>query len=234
MTGIYFNFVLKDLFSLPRPEGVALIEVSGFGFPSGHAQHAVVLWGYLAWTTRKNLGAAVILVFLIGLSRVYLGVHFVSDVVGGWTIGLLWLVCGLAVSRHVQGKGTAIPAVPSVGLAFMVTVWTALFHPTDGTMMVSGILLGLISGMVLEKGFVRYSPVVPKGRQAMKIVMGIISVVLVKAGLDVLIPAAPVYHYIQYAVLGIWISLIIPAVFVTMGLGEVERESDRTTPAPSR
>ena len=223
---IYFNFVLKGLFGLQRPQGgVALIDTAGFGFPSGHAQHAVVLWGYFAWTIRKNFGAAIILMFFIGLSRIYLGVHFLSDVVGGWSIGLLWLVCGLAVMRRIQGKKTVAPVVPTVGLVFMFTLWMVLFHPAKQSMMVSGALFGLVSGAVLERRLVNYYPTASTERQVVRIVLGIISVVLLKVGLNVLISALPVYHYIQYAVLGMWISLVVPYLFVRTDVARVSPEA---------
>ncbi len=218
MGSIYLNFVLKNLFGLHRPVGTALIEVSGFGFPSGHAQHAVVLWGFLAQAAGKHYFPAAALVFFIGLSRIYLGVHFPADVVSGWSIGFVWLMLALYVLSLVKKGKTFLSAVPAVGVVFMITLWMALFYPTEESIMVSGILFGLIGGIVLERRFVRYFPVRLTVKQVIRIILGIISVILVKACLDVLVPATPVCHYIQYAVLGIWISLVVPTVFVRMGV----------------
>jgi membrane-associated phospholipid phosphatase len=65
-----------------------------FGLPSGHALTGVVFWFYLAAESRRKWAWAVagVIAFLIGLSRVYLGVHFISDVVLGWALGALYLV----------------------------------------------------------------------------------------------------------------------------------------------
>lgn len=88
------NGSLKILFHSPRPfwvnnKVVAYVQETSFGVPSGHSQHAVVMWGYLAKFVKKIwLKWLMIAVFvLIGLSRIYLGAHFILDVLTGWLIG---------------------------------------------------------------------------------------------------------------------------------------------------
>jgi membrane-associated phospholipid phosphatase len=93
------NEALKIGFHDPRPYWIsqridALSSDPYFGLPSGHAQHSMGLWGLLAASLRRRWASAVAiaLIFLIGLSRMYLGVHFPTDVLCGWLIGaiLLW------------------------------------------------------------------------------------------------------------------------------------------------
>lgn len=98
-TSSIFNYVGKLLFASPRPYWVssevkALWTETTFGAPSGHAQHAMSVWGIIA-LYRKNLWVRVVcfsLIFLIGFSRIYLGAHFLHDVILGWIFGaiLLW------------------------------------------------------------------------------------------------------------------------------------------------
>ena len=96
------NHLLKGLFARPRPffEHPLLVETS-YSFPSGHAMESFVLYGMLAyfavlalesWRARTAVvfGAA-LLVLLIGFSRMYLGVHYFSDVVAGYAAGGVWL-----------------------------------------------------------------------------------------------------------------------------------------------
>src|SRR5262245_7556082 len=99
LTSIYFNGVFKLLFAAPRPYWVSdqvipLAAESTFGIPSGHAQNAVSVWGIIAASYRKYWAwiLAFALMFFIGFSRWYLGVHFSYDVIVGWLIGaiLLW------------------------------------------------------------------------------------------------------------------------------------------------
>jgi len=93
--------ILKLFIARPRPVGVAVYIEDLSSFPSGHATVAVALYGFLAYFiykkwfgVRRWLGliGMLIIIILIGLSRIYLGVHYFSDVVGGYLVGGLWLV----------------------------------------------------------------------------------------------------------------------------------------------
>ncbi|GAB4496081.1 MAG: phosphatase PAP2 family protein [Anaerolineales bacterium] len=99
-----FNAAFKYLFALPRPywysaDVQAFSSETSFGLPSGHSQNAAALWGMFALRTRqKPLKIGLwLLVALIGISRIYLGVHFSTDVLFGWLLGalLLWLTVRL-------------------------------------------------------------------------------------------------------------------------------------------
>jgi membrane-associated phospholipid phosphatase len=95
------NSILKLAFHNPRPywydeRVVSHAAESSFGVPSGHAQNAVVFWGTIAaWIGRLWAWIiAILIMFLIGLSRMFLGVHFLHDLLLGWLVGvlLLWLL----------------------------------------------------------------------------------------------------------------------------------------------
>ena len=96
------NQVMKAIVQRPRPEGFRLAEASGFSFPSGHSMIAMAFFGLLVWfvwryekdRVRRTLiiGALCVIIAMIGISRIYLGVHFASDVLGGFCLSLVWLV----------------------------------------------------------------------------------------------------------------------------------------------
>ncbi len=96
------NQGLKLLFSRPRPFEWMLVEESGFSFPSAHAMIGVAFYGmlvYLIWQTELNKKIKIILtavisvlLILIGISRIYLGVHYCSDIIGGFTLSLSYLI----------------------------------------------------------------------------------------------------------------------------------------------
>ncbi|MHB8134252.1 MAG: phosphatase PAP2 family protein [Anaerolineaceae bacterium] len=94
------NGFFKFLFHSPRPFWITgqvnpMVSESSFGVPSGHAQNAASIWGYFAILSKKTWIRVVfiLIIFLIGLSRLYLGVHFIVDVLAGWLLGglVLWL-----------------------------------------------------------------------------------------------------------------------------------------------
>ena len=92
--GTVLNLVLKQIFAAPRPDLLPHLDnVHTYSFPSGHAAGNMMFFGALAMLAarRSRYGAAAALVALIGVSRVWLGVHWPSDVTAGWIEGLGWL-----------------------------------------------------------------------------------------------------------------------------------------------
>ncbi|RTL32577.1 MAG: phosphatase PAP2 family protein [Burkholderiales bacterium] len=115
MSGFGATLLMKTAIARGRPAAAyRLIEVSGMGFPSGHAMMSSVIYLTLAILVAKAsrevriklfvLSVAMTLAGLVGLSRVYLGVHWFTDVVGGWVAGAVWaLACWIGVDRLSQG-----------------------------------------------------------------------------------------------------------------------------------
>lgn len=113
--GMGLSTLLKNLFMRPRPELVAhLVQVQTTSFPSGHAMNSAIVYltlgGLLARSEKTRsvriylIAAAITLTVLVGFSRVYLGVHWPSDVAAGWCVGAAWaLLCSLA-ARSLQHR----------------------------------------------------------------------------------------------------------------------------------
>jgi undecaprenyl-diphosphatase len=124
--GMGLSTLLKGLFLRPRPELVAhLVQVQTTSFPSGHAMNSAIVYltlgGLLARSEKRHavriylLAAAIMLTMLVGFSRVYLGVHWPSDVAAGWCVGAAWaLLCSLT-ARALQQRQALDPPGPGAG-----------------------------------------------------------------------------------------------------------------------
>ena len=119
-SGDLLNAVLKNLFLRPRPEVVPhLRDVSGTtSFPSGHAMESAIIYLTLGamlmqlaerrLTKLYCIGIAVFLTLLVGISRVYLGVHYPTDVAAGWMFGFFWAsLCWIIAKRFERETGVA-------------------------------------------------------------------------------------------------------------------------------
>ena len=99
---VLVNQVFKFIVQRPRPEGFRLIAESGYSFPSGHSMVAMGFYGLLAWMAwhyerdahvrRVSVAGFGLVIVLIGISRIYLGVHYASDVIAGFCLSAAWLM----------------------------------------------------------------------------------------------------------------------------------------------
>lgn len=219
------NGLLKETFNAPRPDDpriTVLREETSPGFPSGHAQNATVLWGYLATQFRRPLtwALAVVLPLAIGLSRIYLGVHYPHDVIGGWLIGAVILVLfllGTAIVRQIN-------IGPGITLLFAVLVPLIILSLSQGSgaVRVAGLILGLGTGAVLERRLVRFAAGGGPGTQAAKLGVGLGTMFALYLGMYALFPATDAFRFVRYAILGLWVTFATPWLFVRLGLAPRE------------
>ncbi len=112
--GKLLNIALKLLYARPRPSFPDVTLPKEYGYPSGHAMQAILTYGMLAYVVwisvrspRARVGtvwAAAALTALVGISRLILSVHFVSDVIGGWIAGGLWLITAISVTEVLRAR----------------------------------------------------------------------------------------------------------------------------------
>ncbi len=146
------NGIAKLALHSPRPYWVsthvqAFAAEPSFGAPSGHAQNATVIWGTAGAASRRRIGAVVaaIIIFLIGLSRLYLAVHFTLDVLLGWLIGGVILWGFLALWQHASDWVRQRTPVEQVLLSLAVPALLILC---------SGLLTSTLSGYVIPSDWV--------------------------------------------------------------------------------
>jgi len=118
ISAILGPIILKNIFAIERPDVNQLISPGGFGYPSGHSMNAVVFFGMctlmvLRYATKKWLKIAftvfaVLSILAVGLSRVYLGVHVVTDVIGGYLAGIVVLCAAILIEGRLEGRKSEV------------------------------------------------------------------------------------------------------------------------------
>jgi undecaprenyl-diphosphatase len=109
------NGILKNFFHRVRPDLHRLIEVSGYSFPSGHAMNAFTVYGMISFLLWRHIPSkwgrslliffSVIMILAIGTSRIYLGVHYPSDIIGGYFASGFWLATAIWFFQFYREKG---------------------------------------------------------------------------------------------------------------------------------
>ena len=107
------NQVLKIIFARPRPEIMRLIEENGYSFPSGHSMVSTAFYGLLIYLIYKNvknkyvkwIGIIFLILLILGIciSRIYLGVHYASDVIGGFCFSIAYIIVFINIIKKEVG-----------------------------------------------------------------------------------------------------------------------------------
>jgi undecaprenyl-diphosphatase len=124
LTGLVLNLLLKGFFTRPRPELVPqLTSAAHSSFPSGHAMMSAIVFltlgALLSLATEDTriklyiLAWSILLTLLVGISRVYLGVHWPTDIIAGWVAGAIWALLCLMISHWISTKMNRPISAPS-------------------------------------------------------------------------------------------------------------------------
>ena len=160
----WLNITLKYFFDQPRPffpnfdPSVGMINEFLGGFPSGHAQTSLVMWVFIAlWARKKWIwGIAVSMCLLIAFSRIYLGVHFPTDVLGGWIFGGIILLAYFKLApiaeKYLERGGIRACIIASAAAAFIMIV----NRPGEEPVIPAGLIFGLGAGYCLNKRYIGF------------------------------------------------------------------------------
>jgi len=266
----WINTILKSTFKQPRPfsfdPSLGLAYEGSYGAPSGHAQYSFCFWVPIAaWLAGGKPGrrrareravvwaAAIFFVLLIGFTRLYLGVHFPTDLLAGWGVGaiILFLMYGLSLlfDKHFFNKHLIDQTRSQNILAALAALIMISIYPGDRT--IPAIFLGFCIGYNIMKNkfpFCGQSEIKEKKLFVMlsRCVTGLAGLVVIYFVLKLLLPgeeslfsyipfwsqSSPFYElgrFIRYGLLGLWASAGAPMFFQRMGLSFVTKTENSAT-----
>ncbi|MDR3543786.1 MAG: phosphatase PAP2 family protein [Desulfosporosinus sp.] len=224
LTSMAFNGLLKAIFHTQRPIGqpgvrsLYLSSATGTSFPSGHSQGATTFYPYVwrRWRQQKVwLGIGTFMILSIGFSRLYLGVHWPGDVLGGYVLGVI-MVLGF---ERLDKTLFELPISLSSKLLLSITLPLLLlliYHTREGWQMV-GFVIGFTCGYFLEDTFLDYQE---RTRFAPSIYKTLFGLGLQGLGVWLCHPLTQHYLWVNLPVLtlgGLWTSLGAPYMFRRFG-----------------
>lgn len=232
LSSAYLNAAVKTLAGQPRPFDFdprvrALYPAGGAGFPSGHTQSAVVVWGYLASSFRRPwlwVAAALLLIF-VPLSRIYLGVHFPTDLLGGYVLGIVLLLLYLRVEPLVEGwlkmKGLFAQGAAAVALPGLLL----LLAPTDHRhgITTASALMGMSLGFALEKRWVRFDSGGTLRKRALRFLAGMALLMPLAWVLETVssgVEPSNLLRFLRYVLLGLATTAGMPWLFLRLRLAD--------------
>ena len=219
------NAIAKALIGMPRPFMVdplvmQLAAAGGNGFPSGHTQGAMVVWSYLAVRFKKTWlwWLACALIFLIPLSRLYLGVHFPADLAGGYLIGGLLVLAYLKTEHPVAEKIETLSPSRSIPVLSAATVVGAFFVKDQGPYVISTVaaLMGTSLGIVLERRWIGFQINNGPAKRSARYLAGIGGLLVIYIGLKIGcagMEPAWLFGFVRYGLVGLWITAGAPQLF---------------------
>jgi membrane-associated phospholipid phosphatase len=230
LVSAYLNYWLKMSFKMDKPPSecrIILEDDVSYGFPSGHAQSAATFWGWAGLKIRKAWMRIFFfsLIFLIGLSRIYLGVHYLGDVLGGMLFGAVFLIVAYKTIPHLESKLGSIPRwlrdylMPLISvLLFGLSLAVFPDIARGNSSLICGSLFGFSFGYSLESKQVNISVNVNRWTKVIRSLVGLIIVFglysIISSILNFLSLGAIVYlNFIKYALVAFAIAFVTPLVF---------------------
>ncbi len=221
------NGILKSIVSAPRPigaEGIRSLRVetaTGTSFPSGHTQNITSFLVSLMKQLRRGWVYAVgsVLILLVAVSRLYLGVHWPADVLGGIIIGTAAVLLADAAFEFAEKRKTKW-----LHLLLLVPVMAAVIVWNENADLVktAGTFSAFLIGFSIESKWIKFDTKVTLAKQAVKFVLGIAVTLALKEGLKMLFPEGPVFDYLRYLIIGLWITVGAPMIFNLFRLSHVQ------------
>lgn len=216
LAGMWLTSFTKDLLMLPRPfeveAGVRQLHYEadlGYGFPSGHAMGSSVIWGYFVAVYRRPAMtvACLMVILLVSVSRMYLGLHYLSDILGGWLIAGVALGTFFLLAPRLQRLAENAGLI----LAFAPLLLVPIYPASDG-MKLAGYLVGLFVGYHVARKRLPFRAQAPWLQQIAKALVGLAVLFGLQTLTRWIIPDG-LLQVVRYALLGLWVTVGAPYIF---------------------
>lgn len=215
LTSLLFNNVVKDIFKMKRPigeEGIRTLRAetaTGYSFPSGHSQGAASFYGSIAIYLKKKSGYIIagIIMVLVGISRLYLGVHYPKDVIVGLIFGVLIAIITYRLFNRVKNRNLMY------AILFICFIPALTFSHSDDFIKGMGTYLGFVLGIFIEQRYINFSVEGSLTNKILRVVIGVAILLLIKSGLKVVFPDQSIFHFIRYALVTFVGIGVYPAIF---------------------
>ncbi|MFH1454696.1 MAG: phosphatase PAP2 family protein [Armatimonadota bacterium] len=228
---VYFNFCFKNLLRQPRPfdlvPDITTAREAGYGIPSGHSQSSLVVWVMIASYIKKTWFwiLAILIILLIAFSRLYLGVHFPTDVLGGWVLGGILLLIYFLFHDKVERWLSVLKLGMQVFLAFLIPLVFIFIHPVKETVAAMAVLSGAGTGLAFMYRYVGFKADGMLIQKILRFLVGILTVFIIYYGLKYIFPEEEhrlylLFRFIRYWVIGIWVILGAPYLFKVFKLAD--------------
>lgn len=215
VTTLVVNNGLKEIFDFARPigqEGIRSLRVetaTGKAFPSGHSQIAATAFTMVIQRTNKLwlMRLCSLAILLVGISRVYLGLHYPKDVLAGWILGVL-----VAITVYYWLQASTKP-IAFYGALILIGFLLFPFSGSEDFYKSFGLMLGFVVGVFLEMKYIKFSMPNEKKTMLVRLVLGVVILLLLKVGLKAIFPEVLTFHMIRYFMVSLAAVAGIPYLF---------------------